>query len=143
MLCVADANCPGTDICVPVSGTESICYYNDAGVTPPTCSADQSGCFKGLVLTNLLGQCICTVPCTAATADCPAGMACHYDQGAAKKYCVPVGAACTTANSPCYSASCLGDGATGYCTAICLSAADCPIGWTCQGVQGGNACVKP
>lgn len=28
------------------------------------------------------------------------------------------------------------------CTAICQTAADRPAGWSCQGVQGGNACVK-
>ncbi|MBM4372480.1 MAG: hypothetical protein FJ098_12545, partial [Deltaproteobacteria bacterium] len=143
MLCVADSSCPGTDICVTIDPSTKICYANDAGVTPPTCNPDQAGCLKGLVLSNLLGQCVCTVPCTGAAADCPQGMACHFDQGSGLKVCVAVGGFCATGNNPCFSAACLGDGATGYCSAICLGAADCPPGWTCQAVQGGNACVKP
>ena len=141
--CTGDVNCPGTDICVLVEQGTSICYINDAGVTPPSCVPEQSGCLKGMVLTNQLGQCTCTVPCIDAAGSCPAGMACHSDDGAAMKYCVMVGASCTAAQNPCYSASCLGDGQTGYCTALCNSNLDCPAGWSCQDVGGANACVAP
>jgi len=145
--CTADINCPGTDICVlvdedPKPAGTSICYYNDAGVTPPSCDPNLAGCFKGMVLNNQLGQCVCTVPCIDAAGSCPAGMACHFDQSVMQKYCVAVGEFCAVAQNPCYSGSCLDDGQTGYCTAICQTAADCPAGWSCQGVEGGSACVK-
>jgi len=141
--CTGDVNCPGTDICVMVEQGTDICYANDAGVTPPSCNPDQAGCFKGMVLTNQLGQCVCTVPCIDAAGSCPSGMACHFDGGSNQKYCVAVGNACATGQNPCYSGSCLGDGLTGYCTAICNTFADCPAGWLCQDVGGQNACVAP
>jgi hypothetical protein len=141
--CTGDVNCPGTDICVMVEQGTSICYYNDAGVTPPSCNPDQAGCFKGMVLSNQLGQCACTVPCVDAAGSCPGGMACHFDQQSNQKVCVAVGAPCSTGQNPCYSGSCLGDGQTGYCTAICNTLADCPGGWSCQDVGDAFACVAP
>ncbi len=142
--CTGDINCPGTDICVMVEQGVNICYYNDAGVTSTSCDPDQASCFKGMVLNNQLGQCVCTVPCVDAAGSCPNGMACHFDQSFNnQKYCVAVGDICTVAQNPCYSGSCLGDGQTGYCTAICVTTADCPAGWLCQDVGGPTACVAP
>ena len=141
--CTGDSNCPGTDICVMVEQGVSICYYNDAGVTSTSCNPDQASCFKGMVLNNQLGQCVCTVPCVDAAGSCPNGMACHFDQSFNQKFCVAVGDICTVAQNPCYSGSCLGDGQAGYCTAICVSTADCPAGWLCQDVGGPTACVAP
>jgi len=138
--CQNDAQCPGPDVCIPVDQT-SVCIFNDSG-QDTSCDPDMAFCYKGVFLTNKLGKCACTTPCTKAV-DCPDGFACHAL--GADKVCVSTGENCSTDYNPCFG-QCAGDPNTGlgFCTGICISSADCPSGWTCQPIADGvSVCASP
>jgi hypothetical protein len=136
--CTNDNQCPGVDVCVIVDD-KGVCVPNDSGQMSD-CNPDFSVCYKGLVLTNKLNQCVCTTPCNS-TNKCPAGFACHADPVNMIKYCVSVGEMCATGYIPCFGV-CAGDPAAGqgFCTALCVSSADCPDSWICTPIPEGNVC---
>ena len=136
--CTNDNQCPGVDVCVIVD-EKGVCVPNDSGQLS-NCNPDMSSCYKGLVLTNKLNQCVCTTPCNT-TSKCPDGFACHADPVNLIKYCISVGEMCKTGWIPCFGV-CAGNPAVGqgFCTALCVSSADCPDGWTCTQIPEGNIC---
>lgn len=138
--CQNDAQCPGPDVCIPVDQT-SVCILNDSGQAT-SCNPDEAYCYKGVYLTNKLGKCACTTPCTKAV-DCPEGFACHVL--GADKACVSTGETCGANYNPCFG-QCAGDpnSGVGFCTGICITSADCPSGWTCQPIADGvSVCASP
>lgn len=137
--CANDAQCPGPDVCVPVDAV-AVCLPNDSG-QPTSCDPDQAICYKQLFLQNKLGKCACTAPCTTK-ADCPEGFACHVM--GTQKGCVSVGEVCATGYIPCFGV-CAGNPAqgSGFCTAICVSAADCPTAWSCTPIPDGVSVCSP
>ena len=140
-LCTNDNQCPQPDVCVIVDDT-GICVPNDSG-QPTTCVPGESFCYKQLVAVNKVNQCVCTTPCTTK-ADCPAGFACHADNEVFIKYCVSVGEMCATGYVPCFG-ECAGDPSIGqgFCTALCVSTADCPDDWACTPIGGGVSICNP
>ncbi len=138
--CQNDAQCPGNDICIGL-GTAEVCILNDSG-EPTSCDPNQALCYKGLFLTNKLGKCACTVPCTKAS-DCPDGQGCHVL--GADKVCVTTGETCGSGYNPCFG-ECAGDpnSGVGFCTNLCITSTDCPNNWTCQSIgQGVSVCASP
>lgn len=140
-LCTNDNQCPQPDVCVIVDDT-GICVPNDSG-QPSSCDPAENYCYKQLVAINKVNQCACTTPCTTK-ADCPEGFACHADNQVFIKYCVSVGEMCATGYVPCFG-ECAGDPSIGqgFCTALCVSTADCPTGWTCTPIGGGISICNP
>jgi hypothetical protein len=135
--CLNPGDCPGADLCVKVDDNTSVCVANDAGKTA-NCSTGP--CMQYILGPNALGACACTTTCTSKS-DCPTGMACHNNSG--QRYCVKVGDACSENYSGCFG-SCLFGDASGFCTAVCLTANDCPTNWTCEAVDGSvKACQPP
>jgi len=139
--CTNDNQCPQPDVCVIVDDT-GICVPNDSG-QPSSCDPAENYCYKQLVAINKVNQCACTTPCTTK-ADCPAGFACHADNEVFIKYCVSVGEMCATGYVPCF-VECAGDPSIGqgFCTALCVSSADCPDDWTCTPIGGGVSICNP
>jgi hypothetical protein len=137
--CLNDAQCPGPDVCIPVDAT-AVCLPNDSG-QPASCDPGQAICYKQLFLKNKLGQCVCTADCVTAL-DCPEGFACHVL--GAQKVCVSVGQVCATGYVPCFG-ECAGNPQTGqgFCTAICVSSADCPDTWKCTPIPDGVSVCNP
>jgi len=138
--CQNPAQCPGSDICVQVEHT-FVCILNDSGQST-SCEPDAAMCYSGDYLQSKLSKCACTSVCTKA-ADCPEGFGCHLI--GVDKYCVSTGEPCSTDYNPCFG-QCAGDPRTGigFCTAICLTSADCPEAWTCQPLaEGVSVCASP
>lgn len=140
-LCTNDNQCPQPDVCVIVDDT-GICVPNDSG-QPSSCDPAENYCYKQLVAFNKINQCVCTAPCITK-ADCPTGFACHADNQVLIKYCVSVGEMCATGYVPCFG-ECAGDPSVGqgFCTALCVSTADCPDDWTCTPIGGGLSICNP
>jgi hypothetical protein len=56
-------------------------------------------------------------------------------------YSYPIGDSCDP--SACLSNLCLTDDGGSYCTRQCESAAPCPMGYSCNSVEGTNVCQRP
>ena len=98
-------------------------------------------CASGECLRTSGGARFCTRRCVA-TLDCADGFLCSRPGGR----CVldDTGTACDTTSTPC-ARVCLGNnlGHAAHCTHECNSAADCPAGFGCQDVGGGQRmCVS-
>lgn len=112
--------------------------------------ADEKECTGGLCLTFNQGSVgFCSNTC-ATKNDCPSDFTCRLIESGVKA-CAPageqkLGETCSY-NMDCVSELCLtvGSATTGYCTAPCTAAVECPAGWTCDAVGGasGKYCHRP
>jgi hypothetical protein len=131
----------------------------DAGRAPaPTADKKAAGakctleaeCAGGLCLSYGGGDVgFCSNTC-ASKSDCPTDYRCELLPDGVKA-CVTKGEAklgdTSTWNMNCESDLCLvaAGATTGYCTAPCTVAAECPAGWSCSSVGGasGTYCQRP
>jgi hypothetical protein len=134
--CSTDNNCLLQHECHNISG-DNLCQASDVG---QPCTGP-SQCANTCVYNGVIGVGHCTKPCANA-GQCPAGYACT--NVGADKVCVDISATCYTAND-CLSGVCLGEIDYNFvsCTVPCISAADCPINYTCETDGYNFYCVPP
>ena len=130
----------------PDAGSDASDKKKPAGAKCTT----EAECDGGLCLSFGGGNVgFCSNTCASKT-DCPTDYRCELLPDGVKA-CAPVGegklGATCTYNMNCESDLCLAGASatTGYCTAPCTVAAECPAGWGCTPVGGasGKYCQRP
>jgi len=113
-----------------------------------TAEADCAGGYCLVFGTGSSG--FCSKACGTGS-DCPSKYRCELMSSGGVKVCVPMGdkklGETCTYNLDCASDLCVvvGSATTGYCTAPCTVAAECPAGWSCDriGSASGKYCLSP
>lgn len=124
-LCDAHADCPEGMICgmLGVSETQSTGACVNFDGSGDACGGDPD-CVEGEAC-NYIASPEGGVESLCATEVCdPEGDNCSY-----------VGEECGQGMPPCYNDLCLTDGTNSWCGAVCETAADCPEGFLCGGLQ--------
>lgn len=132
--CSSNAQCIMSHICDSL-GAQKYCQPSDIGVV---CSGTGQ-CADQCIGNAMTGVGHCTRPC-ATRADCPAGFACT--QLGNEKYCVDLSMGCTDPMD-CLTGVCLSDFGIDACSTYCVSAADCPLYYTCETDNYNYYCVPP